>query len=683
MGLKLGLLAGLALPALMGAAQASNGVFALGEVTVQAQKNQHTAKPATVIDQATLRAFNRETLDKALTLVPGVTISDVGPRNESDIWVRGFDRWRVPMYQDGIPVYLPVDDRVDFGRFTTADIAEIQVAKGWASVIDGPGAMGGAINIVSREVQKPLEADLRVGMNGDNAGGLAGEMADGFVGTRQQNWYAQAAISFNHQDHTRLSDDFKPGTFQAAGNRIESKAQDYKLNFKIGITPNSSDEYAINVIDQVGDKGNPPPDGVIPVASQKSVKYWTWPAWDKQSVYFLSKTALGPDQSFLKTRIYYDRFYNALDSYDSIAYATQNTPKSFNSIYDDHAAGVIGEYDLSMLDGADVLRFSSHLRADSHTETEQTRNIPFGKSYWEPWEPANEITYSEALENIYHVTPVWDVTLGGSYDTRVMVGDRQWVSTNNVAPFGYSYNYPVSNKSGLNGEASTSYHYSASGSVFASFADRIRFPTLFEMYSTRFGTFVNNPNLQPERSYYFEAGVSDEIMGTKLGADVYHARVLHAIDAVGITPTVSENENIGTELHDGYEITLSRHLLRNLELGGDFAYLDRENKSGTAIATDTPRDTMMIWANWQPIDGLSVRPNLQMASNRVLQSAVNSLVYYHGGAYTLAGFKISYQLNEKMEIEAGMTNIADVNYVLADGYNAPGRGYFANLRYTY
>ena len=31
-------------------------------------------------------------------------------RNETDVWIRGFDRWRIPIYQDGIPIYLPVDD---------------------------------------------------------------------------------------------------------------------------------------------------------------------------------------------------------------------------------------------------------------------------------------------------------------------------------------------------------------------------------------------------------------------------------------------------------------------------------------------------------------------------------------------------------------------------------------------
>ena len=89
-------------------------------------------------------------------MMPGVvsTFDANGRRNESDIFVRGFGRWQVPLMVDGVRIYLPADNRLDFARFLTADIAEMQIQKGYASVLDGPGAMGGAINLVTR---KPVE----------------------------------------------------------------------------------------------------------------------------------------------------------------------------------------------------------------------------------------------------------------------------------------------------------------------------------------------------------------------------------------------------------------------------------------------------------------------------------------------------------------------------------------------
>ena len=95
---------------------------ALEEVTVYATNGNAPSLSATTITRADMQQFNRDTLDRAFALASGTSVSMVGPRNETDIWIRGFDRWRVPLYQDGIPVYLPVDKRIDFRRFSTIDL---------------------------------------------------------------------------------------------------------------------------------------------------------------------------------------------------------------------------------------------------------------------------------------------------------------------------------------------------------------------------------------------------------------------------------------------------------------------------------------------------------------------------------------------------------------------------------
>ena len=37
--------------------------------------------------------------------------------------------------------------------------------KGYVSVLDGPGGMGGAINLVTRKPSEPFEAELRAGFS--------------------------------------------------------------------------------------------------------------------------------------------------------------------------------------------------------------------------------------------------------------------------------------------------------------------------------------------------------------------------------------------------------------------------------------------------------------------------------------------------------------------------------------
>ena len=138
-----------------GTGTAGMGVYTLGQLDL--------IGGSTITNEA-MYTFNKNTLDQALSIVPGVSVQQSGnSRNERDIQVRGFDRFRVPLYMDGVRMYLPADNRLDFNRFLTADIAEVQVQKGYVSVLNGPGGLGGAINLVSRKPTKEVELEGRVG----------------------------------------------------------------------------------------------------------------------------------------------------------------------------------------------------------------------------------------------------------------------------------------------------------------------------------------------------------------------------------------------------------------------------------------------------------------------------------------------------------------------------------------
>ena len=142
------------------ASEAGDGTFELGKIVVTGYRSVDAAIESDRVGQEAIYRFDRRTLDEAANLIPGVVAGNSGgSRNERLLFVRGFDRFQVPLSIDGIRVYLPADNRLDYGRFLTPDIAEIQVAKGYASVLDGPGGMGGAVNLVTRKPVKALEIE--------------------------------------------------------------------------------------------------------------------------------------------------------------------------------------------------------------------------------------------------------------------------------------------------------------------------------------------------------------------------------------------------------------------------------------------------------------------------------------------------------------------------------------------
>ncbi|WP_157970855.1 TonB-dependent receptor plug domain-containing protein [Pseudogemmobacter bohemicus] len=144
---------------------------------------------------------NRATLEDTLSLLPGLSSPrwGGGSRNKNDVFVRGFDRWPVPLSIDGIRIYLPADNRLGHGRFLTPDPAGIEVQNNYVPVIKGPGGMGGAINLVTRKPTKPFEGAARLGLEAGNRGDVTGRSGFLSLGTRQELWYGR--VSYMRHDN--------------------------------------------------------------------------------------------------------------------------------------------------------------------------------------------------------------------------------------------------------------------------------------------------------------------------------------------------------------------------------------------------------------------------------------------------------------------------------------------------
>lgn len=195
--------------------QDNDATFGLGQIVVTAPKVEGVAIGGDTLSSDAIFAFDRQRLDDAVNLIPGVNSSNTGgSRNERLILVRGFNRFQAPLSIDGVRVFLPADNRLDYGRFLTSDIAEIQVAKGYASVLDGPDGMGGAINLVTRKPTQPIEAQVQATLNLGREVEYAGYNVAGLIGTRQDKWYAgqlRAQLHRSLGSRRRLRADAKRG----------------------------------------------------------------------------------------------------------------------------------------------------------------------------------------------------------------------------------------------------------------------------------------------------------------------------------------------------------------------------------------------------------------------------------------------------------------------------------------
>ena len=100
-----------------------------------------SAATTTVLGQQTMQDLDKQNVAQALSVIPGVALQKSGNRNEQQVKVRGFDSRQVPIFFDGVPVYIPYDGNLDLGRFLTSDIASVEVSKGYSSLLQGPNQM--------------------------------------------------------------------------------------------------------------------------------------------------------------------------------------------------------------------------------------------------------------------------------------------------------------------------------------------------------------------------------------------------------------------------------------------------------------------------------------------------------------------------------------------------------------
>jgi iron complex outermembrane receptor protein len=660
--------------------------------------------------------FGKTSLDKSVDLAPGVISSNMGnQRNEQNIYIHGFDRWQAPLSIDGIRVYLPADNRLDFARFLTPDVSEVQIAKGYVSVLDGPGGMGGAINLVSRKPTKPIEAEVRTSFEFGRDGAYEGPLTYGLIGTKQDQYYLQASGTWRYLRGWELPGSYTSTVNENGGLRDHSSTRDWNINLKAGWTPNASDEYSLNFNKQEGSKGAP--YNVDPNATNR---YWTWPTWNVQTLSAATKTAIG-NESYVATKLYWEKFDNSINMYDDAAQTQMYSTSAEYSYYADWAAGgsIEAGHDFGK---SDTLKGAFFYRRDNHSEwnqyfvdqyglngattltsstcpTTKTTNVP---CFFEPKQHDVEDTYSAALENTYHVTKQIDLVQGISYDWRHLLEANDYslgsYTNKTYYPSSWVY-YPLADSHAVNWQGAAIWRYSDTAKLYANISDRTRFPTIFERFSSRFGSAASNPSLNPERAVNYQIGWTNAFAEkSQVSVDVYYATVKDLIQSVTTSATytdpitkkvsnISQSQNVGDGYRYGIDIAADYALLDNLTIGGNFSYIHNviTNPSDANYKqSGIPELKSLLYASWKPISTVTLTPSFEVASQRWTSSTINgATTYFETGAYALVNLSAEWRVQQNVTLNAGVRNIFDRAYTPAWGYPDPGRSFFAGLKATF
>lgn len=682
--------------------------FNLGEVYVTSDKPPAVQGMAitTEVTAEEIKATNSHTVAEALTYVPGIRVS-AGRKNEPDIQIHGLSQDKVLVLIDGVPYYETKYGKLDMNQIPVDNVAKIEVIKGAPSVIYGPNALIGVVNIITKKGTQKVaaQATVEAGPNYTNRESLSHGWQVGML-----NYW----LNYSHQqtDGWRMSEDFDPqlgriryrpndpvygqwrSTYlEGGGLRNNSDYNQHSVWAKVGIDPSEGSEYYVNAHYITKEKGDPPNiyggssiwtdgrpygqhfwgPGFLPAFSQvfdRITKYQDWGLdFSGQQKIF--------DNLTLKGKVFYHNHADDYTSYSDLNYATEIAVSN----YKDYIVGgfLIGDY---WPVAWDAIRFAFHYKGDSHKERADD---------YLPFEDYFSTTGSVALENEFNLIKNLSVVVGLSYDwfdvTKAEANNVN--STTGALINQYNPLKPdiMDGWCPMVGATYTLFDTKLYGSI----ARKVRFPRLSQLFGSS-----GNPNLNAETAINYTLGASRPLTKYASGevAWFYHD-LTNFIDRPSSVPG-TPYENYAKIGMTGVELTGEFYPLKDFSLWEDltlwvsYTYNNARDVSVGRV-TDKVRNV--------PAHKVDMGLHLTVP---YIKTGLDVVGVYVGETYTILpspsrptdptiknddyftmNLRISKTFLKYFEAYVAINNIFDTDYESEYGFPAPGRNFYFGVSAKY
>ncbi len=162
--------------------------------------------------------------------------------------------------------------------------------------------------------------------------------------------------------------------------------------------------------------------------------------------------------------------------------------------------------------------------------------------------------------------------------------------------------------------------------------------------------------------------------GATLETALFYSDVKDKIQSVAnVSGVRAQMRNAGRAHVAGLELGLRGSAGAWLDWGGNYTYISLKNVSDRAMRlTDVPRHKLVAHAVLHAARQLDVVALAAYDSGRWVS---NTLAL---GGFATVNLKAVYRPMPALSLEAGVNDLADRNYALADGFPAAGRSWMAN-----
>jgi vitamin B12 transporter len=622
--------------------------YSLGEVVVTADRPGGEVVRTVEITAADIEKRHALTLAKALELLPGVDVRR-GGEGVPRVNIRGFRSRHTILLLNGIPINSAYDSQFDPNMISTENIAKIKVSYGGHSVLYGQGGLAGVINIITKQGTQ--------GFGGD----VSGEMDEhGNHYTKLNVAGGNDKVSFfggiNNYDSDgfHVSDNFDATSLQDGGKRKNSDNERLSLFGNLVYQMNDEVEIGLTLERTTGEYGTPPS-----VVDDKSDPFYKNPRYDRTEDF---ETVSG------QVSMSYDP--KGIFGFRGWVFANQNEQE--NARYDDDT-------------------YSTITRRNTYTSNDETKikgaafqtSADFGASGMAVLSLSTENSdYTSDLRRVeknndpptaYYYDHGLDM-----YSAALEYNVRLFSKMGAVA--GYSHHWQtkdigsdVDKGSYMGG---VSYDLTDTTTVRASYARKVRFPDIKQLYDPTSG----NLDLVPEESKNYEAGITQRLFGdVTLDLAVFKNDVEQYIEKNDATDLYENYESYDFK---GIEVYLFTPFLTTGTIGLGYSYLDTKDKSPGAQRDELqyrPEHKFTVDVGYTWDFGLSAHADLLHTADQYHYSDT-----FEKGKlkdYTVINVKLEQKVyKDTLSVFFGVNNLTDENYEESYGLPQAGRTGYAGLR---
>jgi vitamin B12 transporter len=611
------------------------GANAIAEVVVTANRAATAAdkvgSSVTVLTEQMIKASQATNAVELLAQTPGVSfVRNGGPGAATSLNIRGSENQHTVVLIDGVKLNDPSSTQGGFniGNLMIGDISRIEVLRGAQSTLWGSQAIGGVVNIVTDEPQKPFESSL------DAEGGSRGTAyVRGGVGGASDRLVWRAAAGYY------TTDGFSAYKFGHEDDGYKNTGVSGRLRYNV------TDDVSVE-LRSVYSKGRNDFDGI----AADSAEYGHT---DELVVY------AGLNFSLLDGRLK-----------NRIGFAYTDTDRqNFNPILTTQPLtfDAAGKNERWEYQGTFAIR--EGWTATFGAETENARMRTRSPTTGEP-DPAFD-TGKAGIDSVYgqiqgEVIKGLTLTAGLRHDDQDTYGGRTL------------------------GQVAGAWSLNGGNTVLrASWGQGFRAPGLFELYS-EFGNLKLDPEKFESWDAGVEQRLFDgrvRLSATWFDRDADNEIRFNSCDFGSTDPlcTVNGTERFGYYRNvlktraQGLELEGEAKPTDRLTLSGNYTYTDAETASGPNDGKQLTRRPKNMWNlagtyRW-PVD-LSTTVAVRHVG-RTFNDDANTVVV---AGYTLVDLRVSYPLTQHLEVFGRIENALDKDYQTILNYGAPRRGFFAGVR---